>query len=83
MGMQNFYLELPPENADSSSSEHWHSGHEENYAAKVRVRTLHGRIICELAEPSSIREEEIYWLLESNEVTDVEALDKTSKGSLF
>ena len=79
-GMQNFYLELPPGNADSSSSEHWHSGHEENYAAEVRVRTLHGRIICEGAEPSSIREEEIYRILESNEVTDVEALYKTSKG---
>ena len=80
MGMQNFYLELPPGNADSSSSEHWYSGHEENYAAEVRVRTLHGRIICEEAEPSSIREEEIYRILESNEVTDVEALYKTSKG---
>ena len=83
MGMQNFYLELPPANADSSSSEHWHSGHEENYAAEVRVRTLHGRIICEEAEPSSIREEEIYRILESNEVTDVEALYKTSKGTFI
>ena len=79
-GMQNYYLELPPGNADSSSSEHWYSGHEENYAAEVRVRTLHGRIICQGAEPSSIREEEIYRILESNEVTDVEALYKTSKG---
>ena len=83
MGMQNFYLELPPGNADSSSSEHWYSGHEENYAAEVRVRTLHGRIICEEAEPSSIREEEIYRILESNEVTDVEALYKTSKGTFI
>ena len=83
MGMQNFYLELPPGNADSSSSEHWYSGHEENYAAEVRVRTLHGRIICEGAEPSSIREEEIYRILESNEVTDVEALYKTSKGTFI
>ena len=82
-GMQNFYLELPPGNADSSSSEHWYSGHEENYAAEVRVRTLHGRIICEGAEPSSIREEEIYRILESNEVTDVEALYKTSKGTFI
>ena len=79
MGMQNFYLELPPGNADSSSSEHWYSGHEVNYAAKVRVRTLHGRIICEGEEPSSIREEDIYQILESREVTDVEALYKTSK----
>ena len=83
MGMQNFYLELPPGNADSSSSEHWYSGHEENYAAEVRVRTLHGRIICEEAEPSSIREEEIYRILESNEVADVEALYKTSKGTFI
>ena len=79
MGMQNFYLELPPGNADSSSSEHWYSGHEENYAAEVRVRTLHGRIICEGAEPSSIREEDIYQILELRKVTDVEALYKTSK----
>ena len=83
MGMQNFYLELPPDNADSSSSEHWHSGHEENYAAEVRVRTLHGRIICEGAEPSSIREEDIFRILELKEVTDVEALYKTSKGTFI
>ena len=78
-GMQNFYLELPAGNADSSSLEHWYSDHEENYTAEVRVRTLHGRIICEGAEPSMIREEEIYRILESNEVTDVEALYKSSK----
>ena len=83
MGMQNFYLELPPGNADSSSSEHWYSGHEENYAAEVRVRTLHGRIICEGAEPSSIREEDIFQILELKEVTDVEALYKTSKGTFI
>ena len=83
MGMQNFYLELPPGNADSSSSEHWYSGHEENYAAEVRVRTLHGRIICEGAEPSSIREEDIFRILELREVTDVEALYKTSKGTFI
>ena len=82
-GMQNFYLELPPGNADSSSSEHWYSGHEENYAAEVRVRTLHGRIICEGAEPSSIREEDIYQILELKEVADVEALYKTSKGTFI
>ena len=82
-GMQNFYLELPPGNADSSSSEHWYSGHEENYAAEVRVRTLHGRIICEGAEPSSIREEDIFRILELKEVTDVEALYKTSKGTFI
>ena len=83
MGMQNFYLELPPGNADSSPSEHWYSGHEENYAAEVRVRTLHGRIICEGAEPSSIREEDIFRILELREVTDVEALYKTSKGTFI
>ena len=46
----------------------------------MRVRTLHGRVICEGAEPSSIREEEIYPILELNEDTDVETLYKTSKG---
>ena len=42
--------------------------------------TLHGRIICEGAEPSSIREDDIYRILQLKEVTDVEALYKTSKG---
>ena len=83
MGMQNLYLELPPGNADSFSSEHWHSGHEVNYAAKVRVSTLHSRIICEGAEPSSIREEDSFRILELKEVTDVEALYKTSKGTFI
>ena len=53
-------------------------GHEENYAAEVRVRTLLGRLKCEGAEPSSVREKDIYRILELNEVTDVEALYKTS-----
>ena len=79
-GMQNFYAELPPaENSNSTSSEDWHSGHEESYAAEVRVRTLLGRLDCDGAEPSSVREQDIFRILELNEVTDVEALYKTSK----
>ena len=78
-GMQNFSAELPtPENSNSSSSD-WHSGHEESYAAEVRVRTLLGSLECKGAEPSSVREEDIFRILELNEVTDVEALYKTSK----
>ena len=61
--MQNFYLELPSaENVDSTSSEDWHLGHEENYAAEVRVRTLFSSIQCEGTEPSSVREEDIRFL---------------------
>ena len=78
-GMQNFFAELPtPEHSDSSSSD-WHSGHEESYAAEVRVRTLLGSLECKGMEPSSIREEDIFRILELNKVTDVEALYKTSK----
>ena len=79
-GMQNFYAELPPaENSNSTSSEDWHSGHEESYATEVGVRTLLGRLDCDGTEPSSVREEDIFRILELNEVTDVEALYKTSK----
>ena len=53
-------------------------GHEENYAAEMRVRTLLGRLKCEGAEPSSVREKDIFRILELNEVTDVEAVYKTS-----
>ena len=77
--MQNFHLQLPPGDADSSSSDHWYSSHEVNYAAEVRVRTLLGRITREGAEPSSMRDKEIYRILDLNEVTEVEALYKTLK----
>ena len=77
--MQNFHLQLPPVDADSSSSDHWYSSHEVNYAAEVRVRTLLGRITREGAEPSSMRDKEIYRILDLNEVTEVEALYKTLK----
>ena len=76
-GMQNFYAKLPSAEDDSASSD-WHLGLEKNYAAEVRVRTLLGSLICEGTEPSSVREKDIYRILELNEVTDVEALYKTS-----
>ena len=44
----------------------------------MRVRSLLGSLICEGTEPSSVREKDIYRILELNEVTDVEALYKTS-----
>ena len=44
----------------------------------MRVRTLLGSLMCEGTEPSSVREKDIYRILELNEVTDVEALYKTS-----
>ena len=79
-GMKNFHLELPSaENADSSSSEEWHTGHEENYAAEVKARTLLGSLVCQGTEPSSVREKDIYQILVLNEITDVEALYKVSR----
>ena len=74
----NFKLQLPPAEVNPSSSEIWHTGREEDYATEVRVRTLFGRLECEGMEPSSVREKEIFRILELNEVRDVEALYKTS-----
>ena len=78
-GMNNFHLELPSaENADSSSSEEWHIGHEENYAAEVKARTLLGSLVCQGTEPSTVREKDIHQILVLNGITDVEALYKVS-----
>ena len=74
----NFKLQLPPAEVNPSSSEIWHTGREEDYATEVRVRTLFGRLECEGTEPSSVREKDIFRILELNEVRDVEALYKTS-----
>ena len=76
-GMQNFYAKLPSAEDDSASSD-WHLGLEERYAAEVRVRTLLCSLIYEGTEPTSVREKDIYRILQLNEVTDVEALYKTS-----
>ena len=74
----NFKLQLPPAEVNPSSSEIWHTGREEDYATEVRVRTLFGRLECEGMEPNSVREKDIFRILELNEVRDVEALYKTS-----
>ena len=76
-GVQNFYAKLPPVEDDSTSSD-WHLGLEERYAAEVRVRTLLSSLICEGTEPTSVGEKDIYRILQLKEVTDVEALYKTS-----
>ena len=66
------------EKVDSTSLEYWHIDHKENYAAKLRVRTLFRSLQCKGTEPSSVREKDIYQILVLNEITDVEALYKIS-----